>query len=1558
MSGKVSITEAANANIQLSEFRAAVNYENTKNKGYVRFTKTDGGRVTIGKINNKIDVLHALRTNIDARHNTEIRETIASLLSRDLKYVDKSIHDRIISLVKTGQAHSENEVVSTEALSRQELNCVFASFDREYNTARGRTNIIETMFRQAAERMGITQERLLKRHFCGMSLADLLPPSYNRTVEGQTEYGQEKMEMSEAGFRSLVHILEEELSRAEFQCKMEVSLKEEVKGWLDAGLGGTWGFSLGEAGKQKWAGLLEKALSALGITTTLPDGGTNLLAVFVDKVLPFELKTVMDNYTTLVRDGLSDDSLREELLDDLDIGHIINLAADFVREAQAATMTEVGAFKATGDEQVDRIAGLVNDTAERMVSTHTSAVVKLGGALRIVTSAAVTKEQALALSHEVADQMPQFAEDVKIDVFTSRFVSKRYGSFFKEPKLLEFIAMVGNKAQDRLDTVLVAAKLQYGENAGTFDPETGKTVYRPTTPGVEGFVTTVYKRLTEKLEAAKLSKDAAPTLVTHMLPSILKGKVERLLLLAKTKQEKGSLELSAEEANKAADELFAAAQVIEKSRKRFTKTLDAEQKRLGKAVARMVKAGKISEEEGVGLMGDFRAKALEAIRQGVHAFLDGAPYKDGCAKHQHTLESSVGLELEILVSAKQDDIAEAVLSRTIGAQYKRQLTDPKLVSEVFEAWKGANPGKSLAPNDYGLNLVSDEELVRKLTDGSLKRTASKTMLERLPKEEATMTTVTDVKKAIVKAGTKTIDTYRAFETKLVTALHEQIKSAVVQSLKKGTNWLSGYEKLDDKECEALAESLTCNTLHLSRDVLHQVLLVVLANPSQAPKGAEFDSLVDRLTNPKLADENLWLHLHDAIEERTAEARKWLEDGTYTNVCNDFIGIQRQRPENADLNEREIRNLVNRKAEGLQRKLRQYPLLATLGGRLDFCRNVADTVGDGLDARFAEYRKFRADFMKAVAPISANYAGLGAEALKKALAFVLAECADTEGPFSVDKAKALYEGVLADKLDVAVKEKYAAFADYEHDFDVASSTVSQVVDETLDNVLGDLLVRLGEETDGEFKVIEDFQKEFKAKVEAYFLNKVAMNPADYLYRDADEIRQEISIELDRLDRSLTELLQPVRTEYDIFQKSGYAYYCQKGEGRMYGLLSDTLKAFQGSRNGHELQQGYYHAMLTKAVAEFTGAPVPRGTDQKMEDFLNAAAHVLDDFVETNSNLEVLGKDLELANEMVEFELSKRKLPKLVDSTGRTVADRARERFLERIKQAAEQTFAGDDFYANPFNKEFFDGFVAKVRQESIEATLTEWKNTLVGKLNTEIVNTYQDDFTIPKEFGEVSSLRRNLDARIAFCKRELTALIENRLSETMFNFAIEDSVENAEAQERFEAEARKAIEEELPKFIEKVRSHIQFERELPDVVRSVVGDFVSNYFRDNIFSDRRVAAVLSPDFMIGLESFDSIATHILFKGLPVERLQNMFGPFGRLVEQLKGDVMANALNLRVKRFNDRVPTGEELKTQLRIADFAKDMIAEFYDDQKERNAEIKAFVNAEVAIKDYLVERWR
>lgn len=42
MSGKVSISEAASATIQLSEFRDAVNYVNTKNKGYVRFTKTDG----------------------------------------------------------------------------------------------------------------------------------------------------------------------------------------------------------------------------------------------------------------------------------------------------------------------------------------------------------------------------------------------------------------------------------------------------------------------------------------------------------------------------------------------------------------------------------------------------------------------------------------------------------------------------------------------------------------------------------------------------------------------------------------------------------------------------------------------------------------------------------------------------------------------------------------------------------------------------------------------------------------------------------------------------------------------------------------------------------------------------------------------------------------------------------------------------------------------------------------------------------------------------------------------------------------------------------------------------------------------------------------------------------------------------------------------------------------------------------------------------------------------------------------------------------------------------
>ena len=80
------LTTNANQSVYgLKDFRSMVNYENKTNKGYVRFTKGDDGKLSIEKFNNKVDVPLSWRSTTTPGHNKAIREALAKSLSRKKK---------------------------------------------------------------------------------------------------------------------------------------------------------------------------------------------------------------------------------------------------------------------------------------------------------------------------------------------------------------------------------------------------------------------------------------------------------------------------------------------------------------------------------------------------------------------------------------------------------------------------------------------------------------------------------------------------------------------------------------------------------------------------------------------------------------------------------------------------------------------------------------------------------------------------------------------------------------------------------------------------------------------------------------------------------------------------------------------------------------------------------------------------------------------------------------------------------------------------------------------------------------------------------------------------------------------------------------------------------------------------------------------------------------------------------------------------------------------------------------------------------------------------------
>ena len=121
MSGKVTGLQIGKTSVKTEDFRGAVNYKNTKNKGYVRFEPDGNGGVKIAKVNNKVDLFINWRTNVDAEKNKAIRSKFVNAVKFDLRWADKSKVDEIAASIKLIAKGANKGEDRTDALSRKEL---------------------------------------------------------------------------------------------------------------------------------------------------------------------------------------------------------------------------------------------------------------------------------------------------------------------------------------------------------------------------------------------------------------------------------------------------------------------------------------------------------------------------------------------------------------------------------------------------------------------------------------------------------------------------------------------------------------------------------------------------------------------------------------------------------------------------------------------------------------------------------------------------------------------------------------------------------------------------------------------------------------------------------------------------------------------------------------------------------------------------------------------------------------------------------------------------------------------------------------------------------------------------------------------------------------------------------------------------------------------------------------------------------------------------------------------------------------------------------------------
>ncbi|MCR5413926.1 MAG: hypothetical protein K6F50_04275 [Kiritimatiellae bacterium] len=453
--------QVSKASLKVEDFRKAVNYENTTNKGYVRFVRDGKGGVKISKVNNKVDFSIGLRTNITAAKNASMREKFASAMANDLRLADAGMVDAL----KARILKTKDGADRTDALSRKEIAAAFTEYDKAMNTATGRIMMVDRLLEDTAEKCGLgrTPEGIeaLKKKYMTKQVATYMYEAFEGNPAGPA-----KMVRSELDFKVYLAELENDCKDAVVRAKLDSTLRSKAETFAGkAALDSDFGLRLSHDETAQIRGALQHFLGRMGLLG-LDSGraaGSDgmILETFMSEALPKLFRQGVESARAYDGGGnLAMDA-------NFSYGSILEEAANFIKEAREFidNPNEAPKRKSTGNAAYDEI--IKNGEIAKAIG---SSQVKLGTidavVNKILESTNITGKGITEIRKSLQGAIKTFDEAGRLGVFTRIFLAMRgiadNAEGGKPPpgvleKTMEAIINDGKKA-------MLAARLQYGSS--------------------------------------------------------------------------------------------------------------------------------------------------------------------------------------------------------------------------------------------------------------------------------------------------------------------------------------------------------------------------------------------------------------------------------------------------------------------------------------------------------------------------------------------------------------------------------------------------------------------------------------------------------------------------------------------------------------------------------------------------------------------------------------------------------------------------------------------------------------------------------------------------------------------------------------------------------------------------------------------------------------------------------------------------------------------------------------------------------------------------------------
>ena len=1045
MATKISVEQLQgnNATYAVDDFRKMVNYENVKNKGYVRFSLGSDGKLKLEKFNNKVDVPLSWRTNTNAEHNRAMREKFAAALAGDLKYATDTTRGRIRDMVLS-PVNGDDKVDVGKALSRRDVMAALDEFDKVFNSPNGRRSILRNFFKSAMDELGFRGDvETFKRDFMKLDKHGLDFDALEKFCEDVEDPAgkksqRERMVKGEMEFRTVIAQLEGLLTAAKMRVGIDNCLRDLARAALKKG--DAFGLDLRNQGGGKLLSDMRACLTNLmaldgvkDVDMTVDSRIRKALDTFLEKVIPFYVQDGIAN----VRDYAGGDPAKEEeaLAANFDFEELVSLAEEFVKGAAEAAKNPASAKPLTDAEY-----GVLQSTMEMLVATKESVDINGYVANAVMSNAAVKADYAKQLAGDVVSLKTLFSREASIDNFAARFVMKHFARGTENVRQKDVAAQ--DKVKEFVQRQLVPAlQLQYGERWAT-----GNGRYAQN-DGVQEFIKSLAENIQGAVDELKCGKDLYEKLFSYTLPNIINQRIDNAV------QEGDRMHFIGDDGHQAAVSqivrtALADRDFTEKKVEGLTgKAVDGFRKILQK----QQKKGNITPDQFAALMSDFMAQMKTARARAVARYFEGSPAP---VRSDNTV-NDVKVEVQRLVQLFQEEkgkvISElssrlntAILAHSLGGveglKAKRELMDAtKAVDDVVNSLSGRKP-----PLDPQLTGPALRRGLEKLYFQTVDEKLNARKVSKNPVDDKF---VADVRAAFAKLALDFLAKAEKYAGRLDQALYRKVVEVVNSQIDEGGPVLREHAKLGKADRKTLVDALANDVILAEQGRVGALKERILENPEIYGKESA-DAVVDREFDVDYTQQNLAKTMIRACKERIFAFAAWIDakDDQGRTFEEKLVLDEKQRLQDANpkVSAAEIANIVKQPAADAMKRANDFLLLYTVGGKGGFEKRVKKELEDATNARMKAYTAFRTEFLKLAQTSLDNCSSLGKETLDKRLAMVLNEASAQNPPPDAKITARAFDKMLSDMVNGIIDKNFEAYLAYSKAYTEAFEAANPVL----------------------------------------------------------------------------------------------------------------------------------------------------------------------------------------------------------------------------------------------------------------------------------------------------------------------------------------------------------------------------------------------------------------------------------------------------------------------------------------------------------------------------------